>query len=94
MATTSNWTDRLKAMIFQYPQRVVVDGNLAYVDPGTGKIVFQYPQRVVVDGNKRLWHRCACTCGFQYPQRVVVDGNSRISSPLLAIRAFSTLSGS
>ena len=56
-AGRSGWQPRFKDRPdldhhFQYPQRVVVDGN-----PGSGSAsrpwsdYFQYPQRVVVDGN-------------------------------------------
>ena len=36
---------------FQYPQRVVVDGNHFWRGEADEHPHFQYPQRVVVDGN-------------------------------------------
>ena len=55
-AGRSGWQRRFPALcpsgaIFQYPQRVVVDGNFVPLRRSHVVRDFQYPQRVVVDGN-------------------------------------------
>ena len=42
----------IRTALFQYPQRVVVDGNPTPQDFHNLRRDFQYPQRVVVDGNR------------------------------------------
>ena len=51
MATRMVTTTITLRIFFQYPQRVVVDGNPVAQIERTGLHGFQYPQRVVVDGN-------------------------------------------
>ena len=54
MATNRSGSSDYSYATFQYPQRVVVDGNKIDISRTHTPSVFQYPQRVVVDGNQCL----------------------------------------